>query len=83
MEGKLCDQIQPTEQALAEKGGEDGDSTVICGRGREGRYADVVGFQERLPAVLTAPGRNKLRFFQIQWVLLSLYCPSVWLGSVE
>lgn len=46
-EGKVCDQIQPIEQELAERDGDDGESTDICGRYGEGIHADVVVFQER------------------------------------
>lgn len=66
---------------MAERDDEDGDGTFICGRDAEGRYVDVMGFQERVHALLPAPGRKRLLCVQMQRALLSLYSSSVWLGS--
>lgn len=73
--GEICDQIQPSEQALDQDDRQFGDYTRVRGGAREARQVIVIGLQEWVPSNLPASRCPRLFFVSAFRAILMFLSP--------
>jgi hypothetical protein len=82
-EGPVCRELFQAEQALEEGEREDGDFTSVCDGPGKGRPHGLVRHKEWVPPLQAGTTHARLVLLPVQWPVLSVYSPAIWLGSLS